>query len=46
MTATEAQAAGMGLAVIIAYVGLILYVLCRSAKTKAAPNDKDEENHL
>ena len=34
----------LGLAVIVFYVALILYVLLRSARLEAAP--KDKENHL
>jgi hypothetical protein len=34
MTANEGQAVELGLAVIVAYVGLILYILCRSAKAR------------
>lgn len=44
MMATEEQAVVLGLAIILAYVGLILYVLLRSARLEAAP--KDKENHL
>ena len=34
MTATEGQAAGLGLAIIASYIGAILFVLLRSAKAR------------
>ena len=45
MNAIEGQAIGMGLTLIVAYVGLILYIVCQPDETDAAQKDKDEENH-